>query len=219
MNNVRQLVLAMYQYNDVYGHLPSATLDNETLPPTQRLSWMVGLLPYLEQDNLFKVIDHAKAWDDATNQWAVHSKVQTFQCDSPSFRRPPNHFTAYVGMAGVGADAATLPLEDPRAGCFGYERKIKIPDDFQDGTSNTLVVAETALANGPWAAGGPPTVRGIDATLQPYVGESRQFGGLHRGAMVVGMADGSVRTISNKVEPKVLEGLVTIAGGEVISDF
>ena len=80
--------------------------------------------------------------------------------------------------------------------------------------SNTLLLAETGLANGPWTAGGPATVRGLDQGRQPYIGRGRQFGGLHRGGVMVAMADGSVRFLSESIDPKVFEALSTVAGGE-----
>lgn len=77
-----------------------------------------------------------------------------------------------------------------------------------------MVIIETAAANGPWRAAGPPTMRALDPARLPYLGKRRQFGGLHRSGALVGFADGSVRFIRESVEPRVFESLSTIAGGE-----
>ena len=124
-------------------------------------------------------------------------------------------WTWYVGIAGVGADAPALPEGDPRCGVFGYERRTP-PGGIKDGASNTLLLAETGLDNGPWTAGGTATVRGLLADRRPYVGRGCQFGGLHRGGVMVAMADGSVRFLRESIEPRVFEALSTVAGGETL---
>jgi len=134
--------------------------------------------------------------------------------------------TNYVGLTGIGPDAALLPKESPRAGVFGYERTIS-SKDITDGTSTTLLAVETAVDNGPWAAGGSATVRFVDPNDQPYVGTGRPFGRLHGTQLWSGFTqpitvavfvDGSVRRIGPDVNPQVFEALVTIAGGEHIPD-
>jgi prepilin-type N-terminal cleavage/methylation domain-containing protein len=47
-NNLKQLAIACHSYHDTMGKLPRA-FDRPT-----NLSWTVALLPYIEQDNLFK---------------------------------------------------------------------------------------------------------------------------------------------------------------------
>ncbi len=81
-----------------------------------------------------------------------------------------------------------------------------------------MMVIETAKDNGPWAAGGPSTVRGLDPT-QPYIGSGRQFGGLHSGGAMAAFADGSVRLSSDRISPATFEALATIAGHEAVPDL
>ena len=61
------------------------------------------------------------------------------------------------------------------------------------------------------AAGGRPTIRAL--TKKPYIDGPDGLGGHPEGCQV-GFADGSVRFISKTVDPKVLEAMTTIAGGE-----
>ena len=42
------------------------------------------------------------------------------------------------------------------------------------------------------------------------------FGGVHPGGCLFGMADGSVRFISDKVDPQAMEAIMTINGREVV---
>lgn len=122
-----------------------------------------------------------------------------------------------MGVAGLGADAARLPEANPANGFFGFDRQIG-RDDIKDGLSTTLSVVETTWENGPWAAGGFPTVRGLDAA-RPYLGRDRQFGGTHAGRVMAAFADGSVRSLTDSMSPKTFEALSTIAGREEVADL
>src|SRR5207253_1683731 len=131
-----------------------------------------------------------------------------------------------IGMAGVGTDAATLPTDSPRAGVFGYDRIVTI-EDITDGTAYTILTIETFANNGPWAAGGFATVRGVDPETQPYIGIDRPFGRLHAqrswfGTMPTSanaaFVDGSVRNLDHSISPRTFEALATMAGGEEIHE-
>jgi prepilin-type processing-associated H-X9-DG protein len=132
--------------------------------------------------------------------------------------------THYIGMAGVGEDVATLPLEDRRAGMFGYDRKVGL-SDIKDGTSTTMMIVETTKNLGPWAAGGPSTVRGLDRAQQPYVEMDGQFGLKHRTFLCrtpvvcnIAFADGHVRGVDASISSDTLEALATIAGDDKPGD-
>jgi hypothetical protein len=118
--------------------------------------------------------------------------------------------TEYVGVAGIGGD-----VTQPRVpGTFWRDQGAVVPHTFQDGTSSTVIVLETAADNGPWAAGGLATVRVLDPNRQPYVGWGRPFGGVYSANTEMLMADGSTLRCSPQVNPKALEFRVTPAGGE-----
>src|SRR5262249_34843274 len=120
----------------------------------------------------------------------------------------PTHF---LGIAGLGNDAADLSLTDARAGFFGYDRRLKC-EDIKDGTSTTLAVSE-AMDGGPWTAGGRATVRGLAPDDVAYLGAGGQFASLHRGSRIfswsppivtnVLFADGSVFGLTASVSPQV----------------
>jgi prepilin-type processing-associated H-X9-DG protein len=85
--------------------------------------------------------------------------------------------------------------------------------------STTLLLIETATENGPWTAGGRPTVRGLESNGTPYVGRQTQFSTFHRHGVTNALfADGSVRELREGLAPKVIEALATIAGGEEVRD-
>src|SRR5947208_2491128 len=72
-NNLKQIGIALHTFADnntsvdakgnTLRHLPPGTVAHPLLRPDRRLSWMVTLLPYVEQDALFKRIDGKAAWD------------------------------------------------------------------------------------------------------------------------------------------------------------
>src|SRR5262249_14571114 len=121
--------------------------------------------------------------------------------------------THYVGIAGVGRDAASQPAEAPGIGFFGYDRALP-HEPIKKGSSETLMVVETRLDNGPWTAGGYPTVRGLDPDGPPYLGKDGQFGGMHRAGVNALYADASVRYLSEDTSPRVFAGLARVADGD-----
>jgi hypothetical protein len=224
-NNLKQIVLAVHNYQDTYGWFPRGTHPSPSLPPEKRLSWFVEIAPFVEADNVPWWSHENESWDSPGNCF-LRIDRQVFLCPSGKTLRSPSTLglTHYVGIAGVGADAATYPMGDTRIGMFGYDRQVTIKD-VTDGLTNTLMIMETRRENGPWAAGGPPTIRGIDTTDEPYIGPHHQFGGMHRnGSRVFGrlpfasncaMGDASVRRISAEIDPRILEKAATIAGGDL----
>src|SRR5690242_14104245 len=59
-NNLHQLGLALHGYHDVNGGFPAAKV---TTPTTH--TWFPFILPYIEQDNLFRRYRFDLDWDDA----------------------------------------------------------------------------------------------------------------------------------------------------------
>ncbi|HKB35147.1 MAG TPA: DUF1559 domain-containing protein [Gemmataceae bacterium] len=235
-NNLQQMSLGLLDYADAHRSrlstgekvslLPAGTVYIAGLSPEKRLSWFVEVLPYSEQDSLSRRIDRKLAWDAPANAEAVRTVLRIFQCPDWGREQAPDppYLTAYQGVAGLGANAATLPVGHPDAGVFGYDRRTAL-QDITDGTSSTLLILESTRDNGPWAQGGPATVRGLDPDEAPYFGTGRPFGGTHfaensvfgRGKSIgcnAAMADGSVHFFREDVPAQVLEGLATIAGGE-----
>jgi prepilin-type processing-associated H-X9-DG protein len=211
-DNLRRIGLALLMYGDNHrGTFPPGTAQGTQLLPEQRVSWQGLLLPALETrrgggsrwQHVASELDLTKAWDDPANAGAVGREIVTYRCPAdPRATLPPLNLTSYIGMAGVGLDAAAYALEDPRAGFFGYDRTLtvsfklnqgQLQDDLPAGLSHTITVAETLQDLGPWAAGGPSTVRGLDPDEQSYFGPGRPYGGLHPKGVNLLWADASVR--------------------------
>jgi prepilin-type processing-associated H-X9-DG protein len=218
-DNLRLNGNALANHRDHLGFLPFAAehnpytpLSGKQLPPEKRLSWHVRMGIYISSDPFWGELAWDQPWDAEENRIFSLLPIKYLSC--PALPREIAGTTLlptpYVGIAGLGDDAAYLPMADPRAGFFGYERKIDYPD-LKAGPSQTLVALETAAVSGSWVAAGPATVRGLDPTGPPYLGANGQFGGTHRDGANALFADGSVRLLNVSVDPRHLEALATLA--------
>jgi prepilin-type processing-associated H-X9-DG protein len=227
-NNLKQLMLALHAFESTdrpapypsTGHpdalarrsFPSGCFGPGTTPG-ERLSWLVALLPYLEQDPLSRQFDVEKGY--AGNLPAARTRIKTFLCPSAKEAETVDAVTHYVAMSGIGYAAAGQPAGAAGNGFMGYDR-LTSAAMIKDGTSNTIALMETRSSLGPWARGGASNLRGFDPADVPLHGDQRPFGG-HAGGMHAAMADGSVRFIRSSIEPKNLAAAITIAGGEPVN--
>jgi len=232
VNNLKQIGLGLINYAYSNDHFPPGTAFGTTLPPEKRMSWFaIMVVQHWFEGGGTVELDLSQAWDAAGNRIAIQRAK--FQEDEPQRWVIEEYSPAlcpsagrrigaggqglldYVGIGGLGTDAPRLPASDRRAGLFGYDRATR-PSDLKDGAATTMAVAETTRALGPWKAGGPTSVRGLDPARRPYLGRGGQFGGYHRGGSTFLFADGSVRVLTDDIDPKVFEAMSTIAGGEAV---
>jgi len=213
-NNLKQMGLAMHNFHSVWNELPRGTVPNEKLKPTERLAWTYSVLPFVENAALYETMNKDLAWDKGQNQRAAEIRVPVFE--NPGLDDDGGQYGQihYAGIAGVGKDAPSLSVNDKGAGMFGYDRKVRFRD-VTDGTSNTMMITEINDDLGPWSQGGKSTLRSL--TKKPYINGPDGIGSpVNMDSVEVLMADGSVRSISANIDPKVFEALSTIQGGERI---
>lgn len=197
-------------------------------PPNQRVSWMAELLPYLGQDALRRSIKTDLSWRDPENNNAAISIVREFL--DPSYGSS-NFFvnfpgmketvaaTHFVGIAGIGLDAAEYPEADAalakKQGILGYDRVTRL-SDVADGLANTMLMVQVPPTyKRPWLAGGGATLQGVPETksVAPFV--CTQHNG-KKGTYAL-MADGSVRFVADTVSDDVFKAMATMRGGESVS--
>lgn len=212
---------------DVPQVIPPGTVPNLALPPDQRLSWVCDILPFLDQNmqsttELMEKVDRRAKWDAAPNREVSMTRLNLLICpgalpDMPDGQPAP---TQFVGLAGIGNDAAELSVTGSipdRAGCFRYDTPtpLALVRD-NDGLSNTFLFAETGNDLGPWIRGGFSTVRGLDVSdgAKRPLGLGGQFGGNYPGVAGFGRADGSANFFADRMSVEVLRAHLTIAGGE-----
>jgi prepilin-type N-terminal cleavage/methylation domain-containing protein/prepilin-type processing-associated H-X9-DG protein len=78
-NNLKQIGIAMYAYHDAQGVFPSAHIELNT---TYYMNWAIQLLPYLEQEPLYRTYNNNVANDNAANQPFCRSAMSVYTCPS-----------------------------------------------------------------------------------------------------------------------------------------
>lgn len=201
-NNLKQMGIALHSYFDANGKLPANIYGpkGELL-----LSWRVQLLPYLEQDNLYKQLKLNEAWDSEHNKKFIEMMPKVFEI---SGRVAPKGQTFYQAFRTPAAQ------KQPKGGPF-LGRTWLVDGDKQgqtllvpDGTSNTIAILE-ARTSVAWTK---PDDLVFGVTLPP-VGEEKaeRFMAL--------FLDGSVRAIPTKVKPDLLRLLLDGYDGTPIPDI
>lgn len=185
MNNVKQLALAMHNYHDTYGSLPPAVIKDENGTPLY--SGRVLLLPYLEQAAIYNAFDKTKAWNAPENAALSSTRIPLFNDPSSPIQGAG---TNYLFLTGPGS-------------IFDESKPLKF-SSVTDGLSTTAWIVETKNANNSWAE---PSELDISQLGGPPPGN-------HPGIVLIGMGDGSVKAVSNNVDPAVWRALLTRDGGE-----
>jgi prepilin-type N-terminal cleavage/methylation domain-containing protein len=153
-NNLKQLGLAIHNYQTAFSAFPTSIRPAgvTTLP---RISWVIGTLPYIEQDNVRKSYDTTTSWDSTTNLPLTSQPIKIFQCpSSPNPGRldgdPQTNvwnivaITDYAASTGVAAYATTVNTTGlVLPGIMQKNTTVKV-GDVTDGLSNTILIVESA---------------------------------------------------------------------------
>lgn len=136
--NLRQIGLAAHLYQSSFGCYPAGA-------PSTGYSWLVSLLPGLEQQVLFNQVNFSQRRATFLNT-LQNTQLDIFLCPSDSnypFLAP---HTNYAGNFGRGALGYQLD------GIFHYEKPITIAQ-VTDGLSNTSLASEWLVSTKPTAQG------------------------------------------------------------------
>lgn len=148
-NNMKQLSLALHHVHDVDGRFP-ATIYTD---PAIARSWAPHVLPYIEQQNVYRLYRFDRPYDHPDNQPAVRTSIPTFLCPAAASGRSGveegNEYglSDYTSIWDVDPDLIATGLLAPWSGnpngIMPPNRGLRITD-ASDGTSNTLLLAEVA---------------------------------------------------------------------------
>jgi prepilin-type N-terminal cleavage/methylation domain-containing protein/prepilin-type processing-associated H-X9-DG protein len=172
-NNLKNIGLAAHNYHDSYGTFPPGEVVGPFpplgIPPGAEHSCWPFLLPYLEQQAVYKDYIWQVRFDDPSNQPAAATQLKVLQCPSAEPDRfvSADIFPDYWPNGGKGActDYAAIKGVDPVLADLGYITRVGNYDgvmntnflaratDVADGTSNTLLIAEDAGRPQRWQAG------------------------------------------------------------------
>jgi prepilin-type N-terminal cleavage/methylation domain-containing protein/prepilin-type processing-associated H-X9-DG protein len=150
-NNLKQLGLALHNYHDTHGTLPPGA-QNAVLPKPNPAgntttivgtSWIVFCLPFMEQDNLYKLYNFTQSYNSVANGTVGSNIVKTIYCPGgpdpkryldPNTNVTTNPSTHYYGVMGPG----------------GLTDNWVVP---YNGTNYTYRVGDAAV-NGAWSGHG-----------------------------------------------------------------
>jgi prepilin-type N-terminal cleavage/methylation domain-containing protein/prepilin-type processing-associated H-X9-DG protein len=146
-NNLKQIGLATLNYESARRRLPSS----RTSPNNMSYSIHSKLLYYLEQDNVYKLIDFTQAPTAAANLAASTTSVSVFICPADRDAAAPNGWawtnyranegtqvSMWWGSSDPGGVNKTIPEPD---GAFFCDYQYKVAD-ITDGMSNTAAFSE-----------------------------------------------------------------------------
>ena len=234
-NNLKQIGLALQNYHGVYKKFPSIPGPN---PDGSSGGWVMSLLPYLDQQNLY-------------NNPNVGQVLAVLTCpaeprinSSTASNADGYAMTSYVGVNGYDSQSTSS-----QAGIIGYSHGPVTINQVSDGTSNTIIVAErpwsidyywgwwyeTTYSDNIWGSqnsttgafysythpngsscGSPPFYFGqgpnnvLDGCSYYYLWSN------HTGGANVLLADGSVHYASYSIGSQTMLSLSTYAGGETV---
>jgi prepilin-type N-terminal cleavage/methylation domain-containing protein/prepilin-type processing-associated H-X9-DG protein len=148
-SNLRQLALAAHHHHDARGKFPTGVrfaVDVDGRPTGGTNLW-VELLPYFEQDNLYKRWDY---YDNRNNlaggrNATTAQVIQILICPSDPLPEPVYQFPSgeFYGLSTYGGNAGKrVPIPtQTRDGIFFVDCSVRLAD-ITDGTSNTFLLGE-----------------------------------------------------------------------------
>ncbi|WP_417387960.1 DUF1559 domain-containing protein [Gimesia sp.] len=194
-NNLKQIGLALYGYHEVTHVLPSGGFFNGAGEPQH--GWVAQLLPYLDQQALYQTIDFHEPWSADINREPYQTKLPFLL--NPGIRRLEQH---------TGYQPADYAANNQ---IFNVNTSMKLRD-IKDGTSDTILAGEVSTGIKAW--GDPTNFRdpqlGINAS-------PNGFGSPFPGGAHILLGDGSVRFITDNIDPQILKALSTPNGGDIVS--
>jgi prepilin-type N-terminal cleavage/methylation domain-containing protein/prepilin-type processing-associated H-X9-DG protein len=246
-NNLKQIGLALHNYEHQRGTLPPGYRDLSTSYPGPGWGWPVFLLPYLEQGPLYEALGVAHTnFGSGSNPVPATPLTQTsvkiLHCPSdPGPLSNPyydHHGKSNYRGVGGGGDLYLKPVAADRGGVFFTNSRVRLAD-VTDGTSNTFAVGETSLDErrnwwgGIWAGcarvgpfgpfhGQLVWVSGVywsinRTNLRLNGPDPWAFSSPHAGGVSFVFCDGGVRFVRDSADPALVERLAARNDGQVAS--
>lgn len=199
-NRIKDIGLALLNYEEEHGHFPSPEIQPDGLPPR---SWRVNMLPFLGATGLRRHYQDNETWDGISNRRLADSTLPAFRC--PANRDGP------IEIDGIRWQTADyLMVKGPHEFGAPTGRKMR---DFPDGVTNTIAIVEATGRRIPWLK--PEDVDpsqdtvGINLNGAAPRRSEGMMSSYHAGGAYVAMADGSVKFINEHVARETLQALLT----------
>jgi prepilin-type N-terminal cleavage/methylation domain-containing protein len=235
-SNLSQVMLAMQGYENTFEALPPGVVNpdgpirNEPIGLHQ--GWLIQMLPHLDQQNAYELIDWNKSVYDPANARVRKLSLPVLVCPSE-----PRHEPACSNYAGCHHDAEAPIAADNRGVLFlnSHIRRDEIPD----GSAYTIFVAEKRLdiADLGWMSGTRATLRNTGSPLNARIAANASaetgaeagtsdapgsllyvggFGSGHVSGAFVGFGDSSVRYINDEIDQMLWQRLGSRADGQLV---
>ena len=196
MNNIKQIMLSLLNYESAHGHFPAHASCDDTGKPL--LSWRVHMLPYLDQTQLYDRFHLDEPWDSEHNLKII-SLIPELFLDPSSRLQVTDGRPHYLGVQGSNSIFQGLKKEGIRF------------RDIIDGSSNTLAILQVndeyaSIWTQPkdWEMDKRAPLRGLSNSLHP-------------GIFLGGICDGSVHSISVDIDPTTFKHLLMFNDGQVVN--
>jgi prepilin-type N-terminal cleavage/methylation domain-containing protein/prepilin-type processing-associated H-X9-DG protein len=180
-NNLKQIGLACHNYESRNGSFPPASTFIKTTPGFLSYGVHAYLLPFVEQENLRRLINLDLQYSATTNIPAAKVKIPIYVCPSEvnERERPDGPITHYP--LSYGANVGTWLVFDPitgqsGAGAFPVKFRATPTEQiargnttgaFTDGLSNTVGFAEVKTFQPYFRDGGNPNVANAPLPATP----------------------------------------------------
>ena len=197
MNQFKWIALAFHNYHDRYKTFPPAAIRDKNGKPL--LSWRVAVLPYLEQEALYKEFHLDEPWDSEHNRKLIARMPDVFGDPDPEV------------LAAIGEEGKTTFVVPTGEGTLFRGGKGKSIKEIRDGTSFTVLAVEVVPRRAvvwtkpdDWKVDWKDPLDGVRRT------DGRPF--------TYAMCDGSVQTFDadNAAAEQWWKKVLTPAGGEVV---
>ncbi len=245
-NNTMQLIIALHNYEMAFEVFPPGTVNQTGSIRNEakgyHMSWLVQILPYLEERNAFNHIDFKAGAYDAKNQPVRNYQIAVLSCPSEIGFDPVTALTSYAACH----NGTETPIAVKNNGVFFLNSSVRF-EQITDGSSHTIFVGEKIFArlNEPgavrlgWMSGTRATLRNTGRspneelkTLYDKQGNLKQpppanpaitfvggFSSHHPGGMHVALGDGGVRFISEIINLETFQQLGNRADGKLMGKF
>ncbi|MBY0229410.1 MAG: DUF1559 domain-containing protein [Gemmataceae bacterium] len=129
-NNLKQIGIAIHHHHDTFNRLPGDFVDKDG---KKLLSWRVHLLPFIEQEALYRQFKFDEPWDSEHNKKLLDKMPKVFARVKGKAEKGMTHLQTFTGPGTV----------------WNGRRRSPAFANIVDGLSNTIAVAEASKAV-PW---------------------------------------------------------------------
>jgi prepilin-type N-terminal cleavage/methylation domain-containing protein len=137
-NNLKQLGLALHNFHDGHKHFPPGGDANS-------IAAQAYLLPYVEQQSVYKLIDFTQSASSATNATALSQKIPTYLCPSDPCASMPMTFPGNNYVFNYGSDIKWGATDTQ--GVFFFGGQWTKFASITDGTSNSAAFCERRMGD------------------------------------------------------------------------